>query len=199
MELIELLTTHIRKHRIHRVRDVYKLLYQGTLGNAHFMTINMIHARNYLKHEMKFLPGGFRQPLIEEISTDGQFVRINLSPYKWYGFDIDDLLYIMKRSAQITFPLERFLDQWYMFREFIIAEELEFEVAEFEEFEAEMKEENYPAVRHSEQYVNKNKPAYRVVSKDLFLQHYGKKWGMKSVGIEGEEDILDDDWYLNIE
>ena len=166
--LIPLLKYHQQTKENFSIQDAYKLIYQGGFGVAHILQIPE-RAKQYLVKEMESIEGTNKEPLIENISVSGELVRINLRPFKKSGRSVEKLFEIMIRSAKETNgDLEKFLTQWGEFKQAVINGRLKFNIQELEKFDQKVKAENYPAVHHSPEYREANKPAYRVVKKEGF-------------------------------
>lgn len=144
-----------------RAVDVYKLLYQGVFGIDHLLSKE---ARNFLKEEANTLRLDEQpeEPLLEEASTDGSMVRVNLRPYLRRGLPLDRLFSAMKASAEKGRE-EDFLGAWSVFRELVRSGTLVFDEGEIEELDREVKPGGCPMRHHSEAYRGAYHPAYRIV------------------------------------
>ena len=166
--LLSIIKKHQQTKKNFSNQDSYKLIYQGVFGVAHILQIPE-QAKKYLAKEMESVEETNNEPLIENISVSGELVRINLRPFKKSGGSVEKLFEIMIRSAKETNgDLEKFLTQWGEFKQAVINGRLKFNIQELEKFDRKVKAENYPAVHHSPEYREANKPAYRVVKKDVF-------------------------------
>ena len=172
-DLVKLIRWHINRYKIREIRDIYKLLYQGTLGNSHYAMVDSDKLEEWLREEIESVIDDYREPLLENISVDKKFVRINLRPFKWYNYSIDKLLLVMKDSAEKKIEKAAFIDVWQEFGRFVKENEfLYFNIENYYQFDEEMAKSDYPPVHHSEDYVRKNEPAYRVVNRELFLKSF---------------------------
>ena len=150
-----------------KVQDVYKLIYQGVFGVAHILD-NPDLAYQYLKTEFALVKPAADEPIMENISVSGEIVRINLRPYKKAGGKISELFQIMVLSAEeINGSQKQFIWYWEDFKTAVFDGRLKFDKSELNLFDNKIKQENYPAIHHSEAYRQANKPAYRVVKKSL--------------------------------
>ena len=170
--LISLLKHHQQTKENFSVQDAYKLMYQGVFGVAHILD-KPEFAKRYLISEIESVESSDSEPLIETISVSGEIVRINLRPYKKSGRSVEKLFEIMVRSAgEINGTISDFLQHWEEFKKAFKNGKLNFNVKQLEKFEHKMIAENYPAVHHSLLYREANKPAYRVVKTNVFLEYF---------------------------
>jgi len=154
------------------IQDAYKLIYQGTFGVAHILE-NPGYALWYLKTEINSINKSDSEPLMEDISLTNDLVRINLRVFKKCRSSADVLFEVMKRSAEKTNgDSQNFLYQWEKFKQAVSRGQIKFDLQQLERFDLKMKAENYPAVHHSLGYREANKPAYRVVRKDIFRKYF---------------------------
>ena len=68
--LIDLIRFHIKNHKYLSEQDVYKLLYQGTMGPRHLLG-NPDVAKQYLMREWDSVKPDEEEPLTEPVSTNG--------------------------------------------------------------------------------------------------------------------------------
>lgn len=145
-----------------QIDDVYKLLYQGTLGIEHLLS-DTTAAKNYLEHEWRGITADNTESLLEIISPDSQWVRFNLKPYKAAGGTTEAVWRAMRRSANIHGDKEIFLRRWHEFMSLVNKRQLPFDRAAVREFNKRMTAEQYPAAHHSQIYIERYQPAYRVL------------------------------------
>ncbi len=170
--LVQLIKNQPQTKTNFSIQDAYKLIYQGNFGVAHILK-NMDRAQQFLKEEIASIEESNDEPLIEPISVSNDLVRINLRPFKKFGYSVDKLFEIMIRSVEETkADKQRFLNQWCEFKESVIHGKLKFDRKELETFNQKVKAENYPAVHHSSGYRKTNNPAYRVVKENIFREYF---------------------------
>ena len=150
----------LQRYPAMQIQDLYKLVYQATMGNEHLMT-DSAAAHGYLIHELESIQASAAAPLLEEISPDGEVVRLNLRPFKARHGDHRVLFQAMLQTAR-TFQkspeqLERHLRE--------LEKTAPFDAVKMQAYFREMREQNYPATHHSAAYEEKYKPAYRVLLK----------------------------------
>ena len=159
---------HETKKNLH-AQDVYKLLYQNSFGNEHFLADTAM-VRKYLQEELFSMDTTVRaESLLERISLDGEMVRVNLRPFKALNFEPELLVQVMVRPARETMPKTlMFYRQW---NEFVAPVEFDivgFPHAEVAIWDEQVEEGNIRPIHHSEQYTARNRPAYRVARRSMF-------------------------------
>lgn len=143
--------------------DVYKLLYQGAFGVGHLMHGE---AQRHLRSEAEGLDLD-EQPdeqLIEEISIDGDKVRVNLRPYIRRKLPLDKLFEAM-RASNTENGADEFLRAWNTFRTLVDRDRLNFPKEDIEALSQGLGLGEIPARHHSEAYRKAYSPAYRVVKR----------------------------------
>jgi len=106
------------------------------------------------------------EPLIEEVSTDGSMVRVNLRPFLRRGLPLDRLFKVMKETAALEGVAEDFLRGWNAFNELVEVGIIAVDKGELERLNRELDEEGIRPRHHSEAYRDAYYPAYRVVRWD---------------------------------
>jgi hypothetical protein len=144
-------------------QDVYKLLYQATMGSRH-AGLDSVMAAQWLDRELRDLRAGPDEPVLDTISTDGRMVRVNLRPYLAAGGDRGALLRAFVRTARefhgSTTALRRQLD---CVERLARAGGLPLAADSLRRLSARLRAAGYPAVEHSAAYEAAYRPAYRVV------------------------------------
>jgi hypothetical protein len=144
-------------------QDVYKLLYQATMGSRH-AGLDSAMADQWLEREVRELGPALDEPATDTISADGRMVRVNLRPYLAAGGDRAALLRAFVRTARefrgSTADLRRQLG--YVVR-MASDGEIRLPAGALRRYFARMRAAGYPAVEHSSAYVAAYRPAYRVV------------------------------------
>lgn len=161
-KLHAVLREQLEIHPALQVEDVYKLLYQGSLGIEHLLT-DTIAAKHYLAEEWQEIPAGSNEPLVEIISPDSQWVRLNLKPFKAIGGNSEMVWGAMLRSSHVTAPREVFVQRWREFVSLVGDRRLPFDAPAASEFDTRMASEGYNATHHSSGYLETYEPAYRVL------------------------------------
>lgn len=147
--------------------DLYKLVYQGVMGSGHAISSEP-EAESRLRMEASN-PGTppLEEPLYEEISTDGEVLRINLRPYMAGGGVTGALLTAFVRTGrEYRGSAAELAARWKN------AMELQsvFSTEAMTAFGKEMEERGWPALHHSETYRQLYRPAYRVALRTFCLE-----------------------------
>lgn len=167
-ELVLLVKNHTNLRPRMRIRDIYKMLYQGILGPEHIIPSPDLFYRR-LKSEWEMLEPFDSDPLYEPIRTDGKLLRINLRPFKVGGWSLD-LLYdvCLETFRQKWGTKEDLSTAWWHFLSVYSQGSLkEAEHEEIEAFSSFIQKNNYPAVHHSEDYRRIYLPAYRLAAESI--------------------------------
>lgn len=150
-----------------QMQDLYKLAFQGALGNEHLMTDTAL-VRNYLREELEGLGPPTGEPLFEDITPGGTLVRVNLRPFKDGGGDPERLLEAMLRTASAVTPSEERLESYLLSIRRLARDELiPITLGEFLPYVEHLRTSGFPAVHHSASYEKEYHPAYRVVLRAL--------------------------------
>ena len=168
--LHRIIQDQMRRHEGFGVEDMYKLVYQATCGGEHLLR-NKSAANKKLREEWKNtekMPKG--EPLLEIIDPRGEVMRVNLRVYKKIGGNLERLFTVFVRSAaEFKKDRERLAAYWEVLMAFAKRGEIPFDRGALEDLWIEMGMKGFPAVHHSERYVDANRPSYRVVLKRLWM------------------------------
>lgn len=168
MTLTELIQYHRSIHENLAISDVYKLLYQGVFGPAHILQ-NPETAKGWLEREFTQVEPVPTEPLTEPVSLDGEIIRVNLRPFKAGGGSAEKLFEAMMLSAtEINGSQDEFMKLWKEFKRLVEEGELEYNWDELIVFDIEISKNDLPVIHHSQDYMEMNKPAYRVVRRKIF-------------------------------
>jgi len=149
-----------------QVQDAYKWLLHAACGADHAVTSEE-GPRRWLEREWDTLESPIDdEPMQVKLVSSGDFVRLNLRPFKHRGGDAEKLLQAFVRSAQSVIPDKDSLrSSWH---------ELGAKLREGELFELQheawlalnekVQQLDFPAVHHSPKYESKYRPAYRVLT-----------------------------------
>ncbi len=158
------LVSHVARHPLWGVEDVYKLLHQAALGSEHAVSDERA-ARAWLLRELREMGPGPDEPLIDPISPDGSIVRVHLRPFASMGLDAEMLLAAFLRTAREFRGSTLFLEGGLADAAQLAGERLiDVDPTEVELLATRMKTSGYPAVHHSAACVAAYRPAYRVVA-----------------------------------
>lgn len=162
---------HMQKYPRMEFVDLYKLIYQGTLGPAH-LGVKYEQIRNYLNKELAGIRGR-KGEMVEQIAGDNKYIRINLYTFKYENGDPDSLARLVFRSCRKE-PRgkEKLENRMELAAAFIRQKDMEFDYVEFNQYLQNIKRNNYPVPHHSKKYINKYDPAYRVISYRVYKKYF---------------------------
>ena len=166
------LIEHLRRRPRMEVRDVYKLLYQGAFGVAHIMG-EKAWERLMEEAERVDLLDHLEEPLVELVSVDGRFVRVNLRPYIRQGGDLRTLYRAMLESSEHEGDPTEFVSLWGMFMEAAAEQDLDFDDETIRLYDRSLEEAGPEPRHHSAIYREAYYPAYRVVMRRMFEEYTG--------------------------
>ena len=156
------LRQELDRHPDMAVEDVYKFVHQAAFGNRHLLEHG--DAKLMLLQEWDEISADSTQPLVEDLSPDGQMVRLNLRPFKARGGNPDSLWTAIQRTADVEVPGEDAFQEWWQ----EIDEESQIgtipvSVGDVREFYDARWKEGLPVVHHSPGYEKAYAPSYRVL------------------------------------
>jgi len=165
----EVIDAQLQRYPAMQIQDLYKLVYQAALGNEHLMADSaMVH--DYLIRELESIQAASVEPLLEEISPDGEVVRLNLRPFKARQGDHRELFQAMMQTARAFQKSPERLEQyWRDLEQMAKSGAIAFDAAAMQSFFREMRAKGFPAVHHSTVYEERYKPAYRVIFRKFAL------------------------------
>lgn len=147
-----------KQHALHpsmSMQDMVKLCYQAAHGAEHLVTDKQ-KASKLLWEEFEAV-APLDLPLYEEISDN--YVRINLSAWKFRGLDLKWLRNIFFVSLDMPRDIEENMDDCLN-----ACRKMTGDIG-WDEYIAEYKSKGMPPVHHSDVYREKEMPAYRVANK----------------------------------
>lgn len=170
----------IKMHLMHypdmRADDIYKLVFQGVMGPGHLGT-DFQKILNYLNREISQIEAAQQIKLVENISPDSSYIRINLKRFKYDGLSSDKFAAIIIKSSQNSPEnLAPFIEIWTGIAKRIENGKLSIDQGAFGKFNQYIIENNYPVIHHSRDYIEKYSPSYRVVSRKVWGS---EKWNDK--------------------
>jgi hypothetical protein len=163
-DIISLLRQHLVWYPLIQVQDVYKLIFQGTMGPEHMVATRQEFSRR-LEAEFETLapdPGG---RVFEPIRQDHLLFRLNLRPYKAVHENPDLLITpLLQTTRSFHGDMNALASTWAEFVHLVEAGEMTgFAMAEVRDLNRRIKKEDYPAIHHSEAYRQAYQPAYRLI------------------------------------
>lgn len=111
----------------------------------------------------------------EDVSADGEVIRVNLRPYRRRGLPLEGLFIAMRETAQIEGSSEAFMGAWKILKKKVNIGELSIAPNELNILDRELKEKGIVPHHHSEDYQRAYEPAYRVVRRSAFEKYVEKK------------------------
>ncbi len=173
-----LIKIHLMHYPDMQADDIYKMVYQGVMGPGHLGT-DFQKILNYLNGEMSQIEAVSQTKLIENISPDSSYIRINLKRFKYDGLSSDKLAAIITKSARNSPDNpEPFIDIWTGIAKRVENGKLSIDRDTFSKFNQYIIENNYPVIHHSKDYIEKYSPSYRVVSRKVWES---EKWSDKKL------------------
>jgi len=159
-----------------QVEDIYKLLYQGTMGVGHLLSRPQV-ASDRLKAEMATTENvAISEALVEDITIDQPMVRINLRPYATTGLPTDLLLTGMLQTEHVFSPsLVRLIQAWNEYREMEEKHCFPGERKGISPFNEHLSSARYPVQHHSPIYRKCYHPSYRIMAKSVFLNIFSHR------------------------
>lgn len=114
--LIELVREHKKMRPLMEIQDVYKLIYQSTLGLGHLLK-NHETAKDYLIDEIENIQKVIvKEVLIEDISINNSMVRVNLRPFNEKKMSPEKLFDAMLLTEKKnTSTINDFIKTWELF------------------------------------------------------------------------------------
>jgi len=157
-EFERIVAEQLTLHPSMQPQDLCKLCYQAARGGEHLLT-NLSGARAYL--EAEFASVAVEEiPLSEPISSE--YVRVNLAAWKAAGYGAEELFTLFAAGGGVPKEVEPYLDaaERVWCRSGRSAEALS-------AFLTEYRGAGCPSLHHSEEYRRAERPAYRVVRREL--------------------------------
>lgn len=160
-----LIKNQFAKYPKMEARDLYKFLHQAAMGSEHAVK-DTGAVKTLMKRELAGLDTTITNDLIEQLSPDGNLVRINLRPYLKKGEKPDELLKAFILTANkfsgSTDTLVAYLNTA---KEMIARKDIPIDENIFASLTNELEKSGFPAIHHSLTYEKLYKPAYRVVDR----------------------------------
>jgi len=160
-----LIKNQFAKYPKMEARDLYKYLHQAALGSEHAVKdTNAVKA--WMKKEIAGLDTATTNDLEEQLSPDGNLVRINLRAFIKSGENTEQLLKAFISTANnYRGSKETLVKYLNTAKDLIKIKAISIDENIFNALVTELEKAGYPAVHHSVNYAKEYKPAYRVISK----------------------------------
>lgn len=162
--ICQVVENHLEKYPKMQAQDIYKLLYQATMGPAHFIN-DKNKSYEYLLKEAKHMKGSLiEEEMIEYISPVNNIYRMNLRGFLKKGGDLKLLNEEFYRSSkEFIKSKEKLLNYIQKIEKAIKDKKLLVDFDQWRELVGRLKKENYPPVHHSDIYRQHYRPAYRLI------------------------------------
>jgi len=167
----ELIKAHLVLYPRMQPEDVYKLVYQGSMGSGHLGN-DTTQIAYYLNDESNSIESSVDESLIEQIAPDSSYIRINLKRFKSENRDPMLLVRIIAQSANIPKQTKsRLVRLWSNVCREVESGTIPLNKTAFQHFDQFVKKSDYPVVHHSPEYIQAYQPAYRVVSREIWQRY----------------------------
>lgn len=161
------LEEQIKLHPSMQMQDVVKLCYQAAYGAEHLLRDIEVARRFFEAEWSKTIPENI--PLYENISDT--YCRVNIAAWKYQERPAEELFELFARTAEKkTYDDEALLDMLEQAAGILATLQTNFTVADFREYSRKYLSEGICAVHHSDEYREKEKPAYRLVKRELITE-----------------------------
>jgi hypothetical protein len=171
--LQSILQDQLQRYPMMQMEDLYKLVFQAAMGSEHAVP-NRTAVQDYMQKELASLGDGPDEPLIDPISPDGEIARVHLRPYIRAGADLSRLLEAFIETSNRHRGNTRHLKRWWRFAAQQMQQgRLPFDSHQARSFLQQMETQDFPAVHHSQIYLEHYRPAYRVVLRGLIEKAIG--------------------------
>ena len=163
---------HLDDYPFAGAEDLYKFLHQAVYGPGHAIS-DRDAAEAWMEREIESLDPPIEGELsCEALGGEPPLVRVNLRPFVADRGDPDLLLDAIVSSAEPKRGESRRMTTVLSLAASYVQCAGRGELApELKELSTELAEKGYPAVHHSEAYVEAYHPAYRVVDEVLAIEH----------------------------
>jgi hypothetical protein len=163
---------HLDSHPMAGAQDLYKFLHQAVYGPGHAIS-NRAAAAAWMEREIGELgPRIEDEPPCAPLGGEPIIVRVNLRPLLAAGGDPDELLDAFEASAnEVRGTSQRMAVVLSLATKYLGCAGRGELAPALETLAAELGEQGYPAIHHSQSYLEAYHPAYRVVLESLATDH----------------------------
>lgn len=166
--IIPYLQANLTTHPSMTPQDIAKLCYQAAHGAEHLLS-DLDRARRYLEHELESTEADGNLPLTEPISD--AVSRVNLAPWKARELSAETLFDLFAATARVSGAGDdRLVAYLKEVSAYLSANQTHIPSDEWQSFLAWYNSQGRPAVHHSEAYRMAEKPAYRIVLRELLRE-----------------------------
>ncbi|MCK5147681.1 hypothetical protein KAR48_13060 [bacterium] len=161
-----IISEQFKMHRMFGVEDLYKMCHQICFGGSHAVMNRERIEEGIISEWGKGERPANAERMLELIDPRGEVLRVNIRIWEKNGESVSGLA-------------DMFIDSWtdakgdhdrmnlygeYL-EEFLEKENITVNRADINDLWSRMRESQYPAISHSKEYVQANRPAYRVIQK----------------------------------
>lgn len=171
----DLVREHLVRYPQMQPDDVYKLIYQGIMGPGH-LGCDTTQIALHLKEEFQAIGATDDEDFVEQIAPDSSYIRINLKRFKYENLDPALLVKIIAQSADIPKGARsRLVKVWSNICREVEKGTIPLNKTAFRQFDQFVKKNDYPVIHHSPEYIQEYQPAYRVVSREIWINNVNHK------------------------
>lgn len=161
----------VAHHPVLEPRDLYKLLHQSAMGSEHAVD-DSVAVRLWMERELTTMGPGpeaaAREPMIDTIAPGGRVVLVHLRPWVAAGRSTDSLVAAFIRTAEVFVRDTALLARRLAIADTLAARgELPFGAAAWRDQVEGARRGGFPAVHHSDAFIQAYRPAYRVIAGGL--------------------------------
>jgi hypothetical protein len=162
-----LIDSHLKRYPDLQIEDLYKLVYQATLGNSHAIS-DSAEVRDWLKRDMADPSQNVNEPMIDTLGSCGRFARIHLYAYRLSGRQPEKIIQTFINTS-VRFPADSdaFFCAVEVVRKMSAEGKLPWKDSITIQFLSEQAVKKYPAIHHSEKFISKYHPHYRIIAVEL--------------------------------
>jgi hypothetical protein len=147
------------------IQDLYKHLHHAYMGPAHAILSRDAAASALAAEWSELGPAEPDEEVLEPLTWTGSFVRVHLRPYRDRGGAQEALLEAFLLSAEAPRDSAAFVAAWEEAGVAVAEGRLPFLLAAFDSLDSVVRARGWPAVHHSERYLKRYRPAYRVLDR----------------------------------
>ncbi len=171
-DVFKFLVNHFRRYHQMQIQDVYKLFYQGILGPIKYAALSPGDVEKDLFQEFERVDEDKNQVLWQSAHPEGKIVRVNLNAYKAHQGSIGTLSTLCLWTAEIYRSVEpnaeRLNDALDTFYKLCKSRKIpKYDPLDVEKYKAWVIANHYPLVDHSEVYIEKYQPHYRLIHREF--------------------------------
>ena len=159
-----LIDSHLNRYPDLQVEDLYKLVYQATLGNGHAIS-DSLEVAEWLKKDLADPDQNTSEPMIDTLGSCGRFARIHLNAYIKSGRRPENIIdAFIKTGALCPADSNAFFCAISVIGKMSANGKLPWGDSRINKFLSEQAKKSYPAVHHTEKFISKYRPHYRIIA-----------------------------------